>query len=181
MGEKKTITVKRITRNAMMLALMCIIGMLSIPLGANIKVSLQLLIVFLICLTAESVIDCLIITSLYLVLGLFLPFYAGFSAGISPTFGYVISFIVISPIIYFLNKIPRIHPAIRMFIACMGGLLICYLIGTIFMMLYLKWDLGQTLAVSVLPYLPFDFVKIILAISIIYLLPKSITKDKLNK
>lgn len=181
MSVKNTFTVKRITKNAAMLALMCVVGMFSIPLGANIKVSLQLLMVFLICLTADSFIDGIIITSLYLVLGLFLPFYAGFSAGISPTFGYVISFVVISPVIYFLNKIPKIHPAVRMFIACTVGLLICYTIGTIFMMAYLSWDLGQTLAVSVVPYLPFDFTKIILAIIIIYLLPKTITKDSLNK
>lgn len=158
-----------------MLALMCVVGMFSIPLGANIKVSLQLLMVFLICLTAESFIDCLIITSLYLALGLFLPFYAGFVSGISPTFGYVISFVVISPIIYFINKIPKIYSPLRMFLACLTGLIICYLIGTIFMMLYLKWSFVTTLTVSVVPYLPFDFAKIIIAILVVLLLPKNIT------
>lgn len=158
-----------------MLALMCVVGMFSIPLGANIKVSLQLLMVFLICLTAESFIDCLIITSLYLALGLFLPFYAGFASGISPTFGYVISFIVISPIIYFMNKIPKIYPPLRMFLACLAGLIICYLIGTIFMMLYLRWSFVTTLTVSVVPYLPFDFAKIVIAILVVLLLPKNIT------
>lgn len=158
-----------------MLALMCVVGMFSIPLGANIKVSLQLLMVFLICLTAESFIDCLIITSLYLALGLFLPFYAGFASGISPTFGYVISFVVISPIIYFMNKIPKIYPPLRMFLACLAGLIICYLIGTIFMMLYLKWSFVTTLTVSVVPYLPFDFAKIVIAILVVLLLPKNIT------
>jgi len=160
-----------------MLALMCVVGMFSIPLGANIKVSLQLLMVFLICLTAESVIDCLIITSLYLALGLFLPFYAGFASGISPTFGYVISFVVISPIIYFINKIPKIYPPLRMFLACLAGLIICYLIGTIFMMLYLRWSFVTTLTVSVVPYLPFDFAKIVIAILVVLLLPKNITNS----
>ena len=156
---------------------MCVVGMFSIPLGANIKVSLQLLMVFLICLTAESVIDCLIITSLYLALGLFLPFYAGFASGISPTFGYVISFVVISPIIYFMNKIPKIYPPLRMFLACLAGLIICYLIGTIFIMLYLRWSFVTTLIVSVVPYLPFDFAKIVIAILVVLLLPKNITNS----
>ena len=80
---KRQNTVKRICKNAIMLTLLCILGMLAIPFGANVKVSLQLLMVFIICLTMESVIDCLIITSLYLLLGLFLPFYAGFNIGIS--------------------------------------------------------------------------------------------------
>lgn len=165
--------VRRICKNGVLLALMCIVGMFSIPLGANIKVSLQLLMVFLICLISESVIDCLLITSLYLLLGLVVPFYAGFSAGISPTFGFVISFVVISPIIFFLNKIPKLYPPLRMFIACFVGLLVCYLIGSIFMMLYLKWEILPTLAVSVVPYIPFDIAKIIVAILVVMLLPKS--------
>lgn len=170
--------VKRICKNGVLLALMCIVGMFSIPLGANIKVSLQLLMVFLICLISESFVDCLIITSLYLLLGLVLPFYAGFTVGISPTFGFVISFIVISPVIYFLNKIPKIYPPLRMFIACLVGLLICYTIGSIFMMLYLKWDLIPTLAVSVVPYIPFDIAKIVVVILVVMLLPKNINNQK---
>ena len=167
-------TVRRMCKNAIMLAILCIVGMISIPLGANIKVSFQLLIVFIICLTAESFTDCLMVTSLYLLLGLFLPIYAGFNVGISPTFGYVISFVVISPIIYFINKIRKINSTLRMVIACLSGLLVCYLIGTIFMMLYLSWDFVPTLLISVVPYLPFDIAKIIIAISIISLLPKNI-------
>lgn len=164
---KRNNIVRRISLNAIMLALFCIVGMFSIPLGENIKVSLQLLIVFIICLTMESVVDCLIITSLYLLLGLFLPFYAGFSFGITPTFGYVISFVAISPIIFFLNKIPKLFPPVRMFIACFVGLIVCYAIGTLFMMLYLKWDLLTTVAVSVIPYIPFDIAKIIISILIV--------------
>lgn len=172
----KSKTIRRISLNAIILALFCIVGMFSIPLGDNIKVSLQLLMVFIICLTIESVIDCLIITSLYLLLGLFLPFYAGFSFGVTPTFGYVLSFVVISPIVFFLNKIPRLYPPVRMFIACFVGLLVCYTIGTLFMMLYLKWNLVTTLAVSVLPYIPFDIAKIIIAILVVLVLPTKLFK-----
>ncbi len=173
--------VKIICKNGVLLALMCIVGMFSIPLGANIKVSLQLLMVFLICLISESFLDCLIITSLYLLLGLALPFYAGFNAGISPTFGFVISFVVISPIIFFLNKIPKVFPPLRMFIACLVGLIVCYAIGTVFMMLYLKWDFVPTLTVSVVPYIPFDIAKIVVAILVVMLLPENIKNPKSNE
>ena len=175
--EKKKFTVKRMTLDAIMLALMCIIGMFSIPLGANIKVSLQLLMVFIICFTLPSVIDCIFIMALYLLLGLFMPIYAGFNAGISPTFGYVISFVVISPVIYFINKIPKIPSILRMIIACLIGLIICYFIGTLFMMLYLKWDIQTTLLVSVVPYIPFDILKIVLAILIVMVLPKNLVNQ----
>ena len=164
--------VNRICKNAILLALMCIVGMFSIPLGANVKVSLQLLMVFLICLISSTFVDCLIITSLYLLLGLFLPFYAGFNMGISPTFGFVISFVVISPIVYFLNKIPKMHPSLRMFVACFVGLIVCYLIGSLFMMLYLKLDFVATLSMFVIPYIPFDIAKIIIAVLVVLLLPE---------
>lgn len=178
---KRQNTVKRICKNAIMLTLLCILGMLAIPFGANVKVSLQLLMVFIICLTMESVIDCLIVTSLYLLLGLFLPFYAGFNIGISPTFGFVISFVIISPVIYFINKIPKLNSTLRMSIACFSGLIICYLIGTVFMMFYLKMDLASTLMVSIVPYIPFDIAKIIAAISIVILLPKSVKSQTCEK
>ena len=105
-----------------------------------------------------------------------MPFYAGFSVGITPTFGYVISFVAISPIVFFLNKIPKLYPPLRMFIACFVGLLVCYTIGTLFMMLYLKWNLITTLAVSVLPYIPFDIAKIVIAILVVLILPQRFIK-----
>ena len=165
--------VRRITKDGLLLAMLCLMGMFSLPMGENIKVSLQLLMVFIICLISKSVFDCLIITSLYLVLGLFLPFYAGFASGVSATFGYVISFVVISPIIYFINKI-KINSFVRMSLACFAGLLVCYTIGTIFMMIYLSWNLPTTLMASVVPYIPFDIAKIIIAVMVVKLLPENI-------
>ena len=166
--------VRRITKNAIMLALLCTIGMFSLPLGDNIKVSLQLLMVFIIALTAETVIDSLIVTSLYLVLGLFMPIYAGFSAGITPTFGFVISFVVIVVPMYFLNKLKIKNQFVRMGIACFVGLIICYAIGATFLMLYLHLDIEKALLIAVVPYIPFDIAKIIIAILVVSLLPKKI-------
>ncbi len=167
-------TVKRITKNAIYLALMCVIGMFAVPLGDNIKVSLQLLIVFIIGLTATSFVDTLIITGLYLGLGMFLPIYAGFNAGITPTFGYVISFVVISIPLYFLNKLPIKNDFIRIGLACLVSLIIVYIIGTLFLMLYLNLSIEKALLFSVVPYIPFDIAKIIIAILVVSLLPKKL-------
>lgn len=164
--------VKRLTSNAIYLALLCIIGIFSLPLGDNIKVSLQLLMVFIIGLTVESFIDSLIITSLYLLLGLFMPIYAGFSAGITPTFGFVISFVVITIPLYFLNKLKIKNQFIRMGIACTVSLIICYIIGTLFLMLYLNLSIEKALLLTVVPYLPFDIAKIVIAVLVVSLLPK---------
>ena len=165
-------TIKRITRNAIMLAIMCIIGMISLPLGDNIKVSLQLLVVFIIALTSASFIDAVIIMSLYLLLGLFMPIYAGFSAGITPTFGFVISFVVIVVPIYFLNKLPIKNQFVRMGIACLVGLLFCYVIGALFLKLYLNLSIQKALLIAVVPYIPFDIAKIVIATLVVSLLPK---------
>ena len=166
-------TVKRINKNAIYLALLCVIGMFAVPLGDNIKVSLQLLIVFIIGLTATSFVDTIIITGLYLGLGMFLPIYAGFNAGITPTFGYVISFVVISLPLYFLNKLPIKNDFLRIGLACFVSLIIVYIIGTLFLMLYLNLSIEKALLFSVVPYIPFDIAKIIIATLVVKLLMKN--------
>ena len=162
----------RITRNAVMLALLCVIGMFSLPLGDNIKVSLQLLMVFIIGLTSASVIDAVIVTGLYLVIGLLIPVYAGFTAGVTPTFGFVISFVVLVIPLYFLNKLPIKNQFLRMAIACLASLIVCYTIGATFLALYLKLNIQKALLIAVVPYIPFDIVKIVIAVLVVSLLPK---------
>ena len=168
----QALTIRRITRNAIMLAIMCVVGMIALPLGDNIKVSLQLLIVFIIGLTSASFIDGVIIMSLYLVLGLFMPFYAGFRSGITPTFGFVLSFVVIVIPLYFINKLKIKNQFIRMGLACLVALLLCYAIGTLFLKLYLNLSIEKALLIAVVPYIPFDIAKIIIAILVVSLLPK---------
>ena len=169
---KNTNTIKRITKNAIMLAMLCVIGMFSLPLGDNIKVSLQLLMVFIVGLTVATFYDGMIITGLYLLLGLVAPIYAGFSVGVTPTFGFVISFVVITPIIYFLNKLPIKNDFLRMSIACIVALIICYLIGALFLALYLHLDIQKALLIAVVPYVPFDIAKIVIAILVVSILNK---------
>ena len=168
-------TTKRITKDAIFLALICVLGMFSIQFGDNIKVSLQFLIVLIICLMSDSPIDSLIITGLYLLMGLFLPIYAGFRSGVTPTFGYVISFVVVALPIYFMMKIKAIPSVARIIITSVVALLIVYLIGTFFMMWYLKWDFMKTVTVSIVPYIPFDIAKIAIAVLVVKLLPKRIS------
>ena len=125
-------------------------------------------------LTATSVFDAIIVTGLYLALGLFMPIYAGFQAGITPTFGFVISFVVIVIPLYFLNKLKIKNQFIRMGIACFVALLLCYAIGALFLALYLKLGIEKALLIAVVPYIPFDIAKIVIAILVVSLLPKKI-------
>ena len=162
----------RMTRNAVMLALLCVVGMFSFPLGDNIKVSLQLLMVFIIALTSVSYIDGFVITILYLLIGLFAPVYAGFSVGVTPTFGFVVSFPFVTLVIYCLNKLPIKNQFIRMSLACLVSLLVCYAFGASFLAFYLKFNIQKALLIAVVPYIPFDIAKIIIAVLVVSLLPK---------
>nr|MCR5348893.1 biotin transporter BioY [Bacilli bacterium] len=56
----------------------------------------------------------------------------------------------------------------------LGFLPVAYFVGTLFMMLYMGWDLGTTLLVSVVPYIPFDLAKVALAVAVVRLLPKTV-------
>ena len=80
--------------------------------------------------------------------------------------------------LFFMNKIPKVYPPLRMFIACFVGLIVCYAIGSVFMMLYLNWEFVPTLAVSVVPYIPFDIAKIVVAILVVLLLPENVKNPK---
>ena len=150
---KNTNTIKRITKNAIMLAMLCVIGMFSLPLGDNIKVSLQLLMVFIIGLTVATFYDGMIITGLYLLLGLVAPIYAGFSV----------------------DKLPIKNQFLRMSIACVVSLFICYIIGALFLALYLHLDIQKALLIAVVPYVPFDIAKIVIAVLVVSILNKRIS------
>ena len=170
--------VRRITKNAILLALLCVTGMFAIPMGENVKVSLQLLTLFLIFGVTDKLVDKIIIPSLYLLLGLIAPIYAGFQVGITPTFGFVISFVVIAIPFHFLYRYIKINEYVRYIIACSVSLLIVYLIGSIFMKFYLDISYGKALLVSVVPYIGFDIIKIAICTVAMRLLPKSIKSDQ---
>jgi len=161
--------IKKLVINAIILAMFCVLGMFSFSFGENIKVSLQLLFIFIIgLLDILDIFDCLEITIGYLLLGLILPIYAGFNVGITPTFGYVIGFVIASAIIKIINNLlnKKINKKwITCLISCFIGLIIVYIIGTVFLSLYLNFEEGfwKLILLTVIPYLPFDIIKIVIA------------------
>ena len=169
--------VRRITKNAILLALLCVTGMFAIPLGENIKVSLQLLTLFIIFGITDKLFDKILIPSLYLLLGLIAPIYAGFQVGITPTFGFVISFVIIAIPFHFLYKYIKLNEYLRYIIACSVSLIIVYLLGSIFMKFYLDISYGKALLFSVTPYIGFDVIKIAICTVAMKFLPKSIKTD----
>jgi len=174
-------TVQRITRDAILLALLCVTGMFAFPLGDNIKVSLQLLTLFIIFGISDKLIDKIIIPSLYVLMGLFIPIYAGFQAGITPTFGFVVSFIVAGVPFHFIYKYLKINLIVRYVLACLASLIVVYTIGTLFLMVYLNINIVQALLIGIVPYLGFDAGKIAICTIVIQMMPAHIKNPNYNE
>ena len=158
--------IKRITKDGLLLCLLIISGILSIPFGDNVKISLQTFMLFLIFLLTDKLIDKITITISYMLLGLFIPIYSGLSSGISPTFGFIIGFILSSISFHLLMKINISNNIIKILLATLLSLLIIYISGTIFMMIYLSTSFINALLIGVVPYILIDLAKIGLIILI---------------
>ena len=139
---------KRLTLIGLMTAVLCILGPFSIPLP-NFVVYITVYILGRKCGTATVL--------LYLILGTAgLPVFSGFSGGLGklagPTGGYLLGFLFIALLQgFFTERFPGKKSA-----AVAGmilGLAICY-------------TFGAALAAGVIPYLPGDVLKIILAAAI---------------
>lgn len=109
---------------------------------------------------------------IYILLGAFgLPVFSGFSGGIGylagNTGGYIIGFIFSALLMWGIETIFG-NSKLTLFLSMLAGLLLCYLIGTLwFFLLYTSntgtIGLGTVLGLCVIPFIIPDLLKIILA------------------
>ncbi len=166
----KNITIKRVTIDSILLASLIISAFITIPFPM-ISLTLQTLVVFLIILLSKGL-DGIIITSIYAILGTVgLPVFAGFNPGsiASPTYGFIIAFIVSSILIYIYDRVilknkERISN-INLIIKSIIFIVTIYLIGLPYAMFILKNEFIAML-LYFLPYIALDIVKIFIAIII---------------
>ena len=105
---------------------------------------------------------------IYLLLGAVgLPVFASFHAGLSvlagPTGGYLIGFIFLALIQGFAMKYfdRKLIPTI---IGMLIGMAVCYIFGTVWLAKLMSLSFKEGLFMGVIPYLPGDAVKIIIAV-----------------
>ena len=168
-------TAKELCYIAISTALLAVCSWISIPIG-NIPVTLQTFALFLIAGalgTRRSILS----VFAYLALGFFgVPVFALFSGGIgklfTPTGGFLIGFLVATPIMSFLCK----GKIWRKAVALALGMLVYNLFGVVwFCVLYTGFSAGgliTSILTCVLPYLPFDVIKIAMAMLFIERLQK---------
>lgn len=162
---------REITLTAILMTILMICSQISLPIGP-IPFTLQTLAVLMIgyFLSPKTAV---LVTTIYLVAGVFgLPiftnFMGGFQAVLLPSFGFILGFI---PATYFQAKYLEKHR--NLWIAGIINFLITYLIGLTYMALILNMYLGSGLTITgilmtgLIPFIPMDIAKIIVAVLLV--------------
>lgn len=155
----------RMASIGLMAALICVIGPLSIPIGP-VPISLTILIIY-ISLYVVGMKDGTFTYLIYMFVGFVgLPVFSGFTSGpgklLGPTGGYLIGFLFITLIAgYFIDKY------INKWFLCLIGMIIatgvCYLIGSLWLAYQANLTTRQALMIGVIPFIPGDLLKILIA------------------
>ena len=166
-GGRYALTAKELAYIAVAVALLAVCSWMSIPVG-NVPITLQTLALFL----AVSVLGAKrasFAVVAYLALGFFgVPVFALFSGGVgklfTPAGGFLMGFLVATPIMALLYKGKLWQKAVALLL----GVIVYNAIAVLwFCGLYTDFSLSGLWAatlVCVLPYLPFDLIKIALAL-----------------
>ena len=166
MNEKNFFNLKDMVIMALFAALTCVLAPLAVPIGP-VPISLTNLVIYF-SLYVLGWQRATITYIVYLLLGLVgLPVFSGFSGGVGkllgPTGGYLIGFIFLAAIAgFFVEKFPA-----KIYMHVVGmiiGMAICYIFGTAWLAGQLGMSFVAALGIGVIPYLPGDTAKIIIAI-----------------
>lgn len=165
--DNQKIKTKQMVLIALMTAVTCVLGPLSIPLPFSpVPISLTNFAIFL-AIFVLGMKNGTISFIIYLLLGAVgVPVFSSFRGGLQvlagPTGGYLIGFIFLALIMGFaLDHFDRkLVPTI---IGMIIGMAICYAFGTVWLAKLLSLSFKEGLMMGVIPYLPGDAAKIIIA------------------
>ena len=165
--DNQKIRTKQMVLIALMTAVTCVLGPLSIPLPFSpVPISLTNFAIFL-AIFVLGMKNGTISFIIYLLLGavgvpVFSSFRGGFQVLAGPTGGYLIGFIFLALIMGFaLEHFDRkLVPTI---IGMIIGMAVCYAFGTVWLAKLLSLSFKEGLMMGVIPYLPGDAAKIIIA------------------
>lgn len=165
--DNQKIRTKQMVLIALMTAVTCVLGPLSIPLPFSpVPISLTNFAIFL-AIFVLGMKSGTISFIIYLLLGAVgVPVFSSFRGGLQvlagPTGGYLIGFIFLALIMGFaLDHFDRkLVPTI---IGMIIGMAVCYAFGTVWLAKLLSLSFKEGLMMGVIPYLPGDAAKIIIA------------------
>lgn len=164
------LSIKHLTLTGLMAAVICLLG----PLALNIPVSpVPISLGFLAIYFVVSVVGMKLGTIsvvIYILLGLAgVPVFTNFSGGpaklFGPTGGYIIGYIFMALICgFFVDKFG--NKLLIYFWGMILGTAVCYLFGTVWLGYQMDLTFPQALAAGVIPYIPGDLLKLIIAMAV---------------
>jgi biotin transport system substrate-specific component len=164
-GQKMKNSVKTMTCIALMSAVMCILGPLSIPIGP-VPITLTNLVIFITVYLLGMKYGA-VSYLIYFLLGLAgVPVFSGYTGGpakvLGPTGGYLIGFFLMAVIAGLFTDRFRRNKVI-----CILGMVLAtavmYALGTVWLMFEASLTFGAALAAGVLPFIWEDLIKIVLS------------------
>lgn len=153
----------------LMAAVICVLGPIAIPIPVSpVPISLATLVIYLFSYFLDwkgAVLGCLV----YILLGTAgLPVFTGFSGGLAklagPTGGYLVGYLFLAA---FCGLFIQLYPQKRALhlVGMILGTAFLYGFGTVWLIYQMRLTFVEGLAMAVLPYLPGDTIKIIIALT----------------
>lgn len=178
---RKKQSLYQLTACALMAALMCVLGPMSVPIGV-IPVTLTNLVIYL-SVYLLGMQGAFLSTLVYLLLGAVgMPVFSGMQGGLAklvgPTGGYLVGFLFVALIGGFFMKKSHCKP-IPTILGLVLGTAVLYFFGTVWFVFQTQSTVGHALTVCVFPFIPFDLGKIVIASSLGLLIRKALIKTGL--
>ncbi len=177
---KHSFTVKQLALIGLMAAVICVLGPFALQIPVSpVPISLGTLAIYFVISVLGMKLGTISVL-IYILLGLVgVPVFAGFTAGpgklFGPTGGYIIGFILLALISGFF--VDRFGKRIPLYLLGMIlGTAACYLLGTLWLAFQLDKTFLQALSLGVIPYIPGDIVKLILATAVGFQIRKRLLK-----
>lgn len=175
---EKKLTTYQMAVTALMAAVMCVLGPLTVPIGA-VPISLAN---FVICLTAWLLGPKFgtLSVAVYLCVGLIgVPVFSGYGAGLAklagPTGGYLVGYLLLALIGGLFIEKSNGNPVVSG-IGLVLGDAACYVLGTAWFVFQMQCELGYALSVCVYPFIALDLAKIVVSCVVGALLRKRLVQ-----
>lgn len=173
-----------ITIISILTSILCVIAPISINIG-YIPISLSLFMIYIIGALTKNIIG-FISVLIYIFIGVLgLLVFANYSGGIGVLFGHSGGFIIgYLPCVLLISIITSFNKSnIYFYIFSMIiGTLICYIFGAIHFMIYNNIKLNESIAITIIPFIIIDIIKIFFATVVGYIMNnKTIFKQILEK
>lgn len=163
----------------MFAALICVLSPFSIP-TQPIPFTLSLFVIFL---TGAVLAPryAVLATITYLLIGLCgVPVFSNFGSGLGkfagPTGGYLMSYPIMAFLTSMFYKYMKRYKALALILGMLISLALCYLLGTLWFTMITDNSFYAALSLCVIPYIPFDLLKITLAVSLGLALRRTVLK-----